>query len=218
MPQVLEMPLPYLSNSSFGLFQKDPMAWYKQYFVARVTEESDPMTLGAIFQDAWCDKKYDYPTRLKDAKFNSDKARAMRNSLQHSQTIRLPKSKTERTIIVKGHGLKYPIMAKFDGLDTTADLIVENKWGVVWNQKRVDDGLYYDQDKKQRQDRQITWYILAYLIKYKRMPKFLLQSFNGKNGIPNHFWATRTAFDLDKLVFDINSMVDRVRAGDFNAR
>lgn len=176
------------------------------------------MTLGSVFQDAWCDPKYDYVAALKSAGFNSDKARAMRNSLQHHQTVRLPKRKTERTIIVKGHGLKYPIMAKFDGLDTDATLIVENKWGVVWSQKRVDDGLYYDQDKKQRHDRQITWYILAYLIKYGTIPKFLLQSFNGKNGIPNHFYATRSAYDIDKLVFDINSMVDRVRAGDFNAR
>lgn len=194
------------------------MEWYQQYFVARVTEESAPMNLGRVFQDAWCDPKYDYVAALKKLGFNGDKARAMKTSLEHPQTVRLPKRKTEKTFIVKGHGLKYPIMVKADGLDTDVDLIIENKWGAVWTQKRVDDGLYYDQDKKQRQDRQITWYILGYYIKYGRLPKFLLQSFNGKNGIPNHLWAKRTAYDLDKLVFDINSMVDRIEAGDFNPR
>lgn len=214
----LKLPLPYISNSSFALFQIDPMAWYQQYYVARVREDSKPMTLGSIFQEAWCNPKYDYVRALHAAGFNGDKARAMKTSLEHKQTVRLPKSKTEKTIIVKGAGLKYPIMAKFDGLDPDATLIVENKWGAVWTQKRVDDGLYFDQDKKQRQDRQITWYILAYKIKYGRLPKFLLQSFNGKNGIPNQFWAKRTLYDLDKLVFDINSMVDRIEAGDFNPR
>lgn len=218
MSKKLKMPLPYLSVSSFELFEKDPMEWYQQYFVGRLRKESAPMTLGTIFQEAWCNPKYDYAAALKAAGFTSDKARAMRTSLAHPQTVRLPKSKTEREFRAKGLGLKFPILVKADGLDTDVDLIVENKWGAVWSQKRVDDGIYFDADQKRRQGRQVTWYILGYMIKYGRMPKFLLQSFNGKNGIPNHLWAKRTAYDLDKLVFDINNMVDRVTAGDFNPR
>lgn len=186
-----------------------------QYMVGRVERVGKKMSLGKIFQMAWCDKKYDYTLALKQNGFNSDEARAMRNALAHERTVRLPKSKTEKSITVIGRGLNYPILIQLDGCDPDANLIVENKWGATWTQKRVDDGLYYDENKVQRQDRQITWYMLGYWIKYRRMPKFLLQSFNNKNGIPTHLWAKRYEYDLDKLVHDINAMVARVEAGDF---
>lgn len=209
------MPLPYLSKSAFELYEKDPMEYYEQYFVARVYEESEAMTLGTIFQEAWCDPKYNYKKALKEAGFNSDKARAIENALNHPATIKLPKKKTEKSVTVQGRGLRYPVLAQFDGLDPDINLIVENKFGAVWTQDRVNSSVYYDKDRKQRKDRQLTWYTLVYWIKYRKFPKFLLQSFNGRNGIPNKFWVKKYAADLDMLVADINNMVTRVQSGDF---
>lgn len=211
----IEMPLPYLSNSAFNLYCKDPMEYYEQYFVARVQKEYKPMTEGKIFQEAWCDKKFDYKKALQKEGFNPDRARAIETALSHHATVRLPKSKTEKEYIVKGFGLNYPILAQFDGLDPKAILIVENKWGKPWTAERVENCVYYDRDGTQRRDRQITWYILAFYIKHRKLPKFLLQSFNSKSGIPNKFWTKRTMDDLHMLVRDINTMVERVQAGDF---
>ena len=194
------------------------MEWYMQYMVARVEKEGEPLTLGKIFQQAMCDKKFDYAKALKEAGFNSDKERIFKRALENRTIVRLPKKNTEKKIIVKGRGLNYPILAQFDGIDTDITLIVENKFGCVWTQQRVDDGIFYDETRTKRQDRQITWYILAYYIKYGVMPRFLLQSFNGKNGALVQLWAERTMFDLDKLVHDINEMVARVEAGDFNKK
>lgn len=216
MPEKLEMPISYFSQSSFGLFMRDPMAWYMQYMVGRVEKKGPALTKGKIFQIAWSDRKYDYAKELKKAGFNSDIARAMKMAVEHPQTVRLPKSKTEKTIIVKGLGLKFPILAQFDGIDEKINLIIENKFGVVWNQKRVDDGVYYDSEGRKQQDWQITWYILVYYIKYGRMPEFLLQSYNGKHGVPTQLWAKRTMYDLDKLVSDINYAYDRVMARNFD--
>lgn len=211
----MKMPLPYLSNSAFELFQKDPMAYYTQYYVARLDESKPAMDLGKIFQLAWCDPKYDYVAALKKLGFNGDKARAMKNALTHPATVRLPKRKTEKQVIVKHPTLAYPILAQFDGIETDDPLIVENKWGIPWTQERVDTGIYFDMEGKRRRARQITWYILAYKLKYGKMPKFLLQSFNGKNGVVNKFWAKRTVADLKELTADIESMVRRIEAGDF---
>lgn len=211
----LKLPRPYISNSQLSLFTRDPMAYYEQYFVARIEEKGEPLTIGKIFQEAWCDKKYDYTKALEEAGFTSDKARAIRTALEHPATVRLPKSKTEKQFIVKGRGLDYPILAQLDGVDPKINLVVENKFGLPWTQEKVDNGMYYAKDGKQYRDRQLTWYTLGYWIKYKRFPKFLLQSFNGKHGAPNKFWAKRTPADLDELVVDINNMVALIEAGDF---
>jgi hypothetical protein len=211
----LKMPLPYLSHSAFALFNRDPMAYYEQYYVARYQEERAPMTLGKIFQLAWCDPKYDYAEALKKAGFTSDKARAIKTALEHPATIRLPKKLTEKSITIKGRGLEYPILAQLDGLDPEANLIVENKFGVPWTQERVNNGMYRDSEGVEHRDRQLTWYTLVYWIKYRKYPKFLLQSFNGKHGAPNKFWVKKYSVDLDMLIHDINSMVARVTAGDF---
>ena len=205
------MPEPYVSNSSFSLWNKDRTAWYLQYMVAREERKGEKMTLGKIFQEAWCDKKYDYVKELKKHGFTSDKARAIKNALSHPRTIRLPKGKTEKEILVKGRGLLWPILAKLDGADTEANLIVENKWGKKWTQKRVDTGIYHDENAVQRVDYQITWYILAYYLKYRKIPRFVLQSFNEKNGIPEQLWAKRYQFDLDRLILEINKMVMAVQ-------
>lgn len=211
----LKMPLPYLSHSAFALFQRDPMAYYEQYYVGRFQEEKEPMTVGKIFQKAWCDPKYNYVEALKKAGFNGDKARAIKTALEHPATVRLPKKLTEKQRIVTGRGLEYPILAQFDGEDVDANLLVENKFGVAWTQDRVNNGEYYDSEGVKRRDRQLTWYTLVYWIKYRKFPKFLLQSFNGKHGAPNKFWVKKYAVDLDILVNDINNMVARILAGDF---
>lgn len=212
----LQMPLPYLSNSAFNLYEKDPMEYYEQYFVARVQEESEPMTLGTIFQEAWCDKKYDYAKALEEAGFNGDKERAIKTALEHHATVKLPKKYTEKKLTVQGRGLEYPILAQFDGYRPDAILVVENKFGAPWTQERINNSVYYDKEGVKRRDRQLTWYILTFYIKHRKMPKFLLQSFNSKNGTPRKFWVTRTMYDLDMLIQDINNMVTRVQAGDFN--
>lgn len=211
----LKLPRPYISNSQFNLFTRDPMEYYEQYFVAGIQEEREPLTIGKIFQKAWCDKKYDYAKELEKAGFTSDKARAIKTALEHPATIRLAKGKTEKTLIVQGRGLTYPILAQIDGIDLDINFVIENKFGIPWTQERTDSGMYYAQNGKRYQDRQLTWYILAYHIKYRRFPKFLLQSFNGKHGAPNKFWVIKYVVDLDMLVRDINNMVALVEAGDF---
>lgn len=197
------MPLPYLSFSAFDLYQRDPIEFYQQYFVCRVDRATAKMTLGKIFQEAWSDPKYDYKKALKSAGFTSNYERIVRTALEHPRTVRLPKNKCEKKYIVKGRGLAYPIMGVFDGDDVGKKTIIENKFGAVWSQDTV------------TKHKQITWYMLVNKIKRGYMPKFLLQSYNAKNGIPKHYWAKRYEFDLDKLVQEINTMVARVQAGDF---
>ena len=63
----LKVPRPYVSNSQFSLFTRDPMEYYEQYFVAGIEKEGEPLTIGKIFQQAWCDKKYDYAKALEEA-------------------------------------------------------------------------------------------------------------------------------------------------------
>lgn len=199
----LKLPKPYISHSQFTLFKRDPMAYYEQYFVARLDEPTEKMTLGKIFQKAWCDKKYPYEQELKKAGFTSDKLRVIKTALEHPATLKIQKSKTEQQFTVKDPAIDYPILAQLDGLDKDIRLIIENKMGQPWNQARVDT------------DTQVTWYMLCYKIKYRQMPKFLLQSFNSRNGIPNKFWGKRYKVDFDRLISEINGMVTRIKAGDF---
>lgn len=210
------MPLPYLSKSAFELYERDPIEYYKEYFVCRKNIQNDKMILGTIFQEAWCDKKYDYKKELKKAGFNSDSERAITTALNHHALTKLPKSKTEKKWTVQGLGLNYPILAIFDGLDEDIDLIVENKFGAPWNKKRIETEMFTDSNGQQQRDRQATWYALVYYIKKGKIPKFMLQSVNSRSGIPNKFYIKKTLKDLKELVMEINTMVERVTSGDFN--
>ena len=179
------------------------MEFYSQYFIGRVDKATPKMTLGKIFQEAWSDPKYNYIKALRDAGFTSNYARIVKTALEHEQTVRLPKRKCEKKLIVQGLGLNWPVMGIFDGDDEDAQLIVENKFGAPWNQERVDS------------HRQLTWYAMVCKIKRRYIPKLLLQSFNSKNGIPSKYWTRRTNYDIDRLVQDINKMIASVEAGDF---
>jgi hypothetical protein len=196
------MPLPYLSYSAWDLYNRDPMAYFQQYYVGRVDKPTLKMTLGKIFQEAWCDPKYDYIAELRRVGFTSDYERIMKTALEHPQLVRLPKKNTEKKYTVTGHGLKYPIMAIYDG-EGVPPILVENKFGAVWNERRV------------RESKQLVWYSLVYLIKRGKLPKILLQSVNSKNGIPTHYWIRHTILEVDVLVSEINRVVDKIQAGDF---
>lgn len=199
----LQMPLPYISHSQLWLFEHDPEEYYQQYFVARVDEPTDKMIFGKIFQEAWSDPKCNWRQQLKDAGFNGDKTRVIETALAHKETVRLPKSKTEKRVKVKHPDVPIPLLAIFDGKDDDRTVIVENKMGLVWKKDRVES------------DAQLTWYILCYKLKYGRVPKLLLQCFNARNGIPTKFWVKRTQKDFDDLITRINNMITRVEAGDF---
>ena len=206
MPKKLKMPLPYLSYSAWDLYLRDPMEFYMQYFVGRVDKATDKMTLGKIFQEAWSDPKYNYIKELRDAGFTSNWARIIKTALEHPQTIRLPKRKCEKKLIVQGLGLNWPVMGIFDGDDEDARLIVENKFGAPWNQARADEA------------KQLTWYAMVCKIKRGYIPKQVLQSINSKTGIPSQYWTRRTNFDIDKLVGEINEMIANVEAGNFEPK
>jgi len=199
----LKLPKPYISPSQFMLFNRDPMAYYEQYFVARIDEATTKMTFGKIFQKAWCDKKYNYEKALQEHGFTSDKIRVIKTALTHPETIRLSKNKTEKTIRIKHPDIigGYELLCILDGLDD--DLIIENKMGAWWTGQRVEDSV------------QLTWQIMSFYIKYEKMPTCLLQSFNSNNGIPRLILAKRTKQDFQNLITDINSMITRIEAGDF---
>lgn len=199
----LKLPLPYISHSQLWLFENDPEEYYQQYFVARVDEPTEKMIFGKIFQEAWSDPKCNWRQKLKEAGFNGDKTRVIETALAHKETVRLPKSKTEKRITVKHPDVPYPLLAILDGKDDDRVLIVENKMGQVWKQDRVNT------------DAQLTWYILCYKLKHGKTPKLLLQSFNARNGIPTKYWVKRTQKDFDELITRINNMVTRIEAGDF---
>jgi len=198
----LKLPKPYISPSQLMLFERDPMAYYEQYFVARVDEPTQKMSFGKIFQEAWCDKKYNYEKELQKHGFTSDKLRVIKTALSHPETIRMAKSKTEKTITIKHPKIKdYKLLCILDGEDNNT--IVENKMGAWWTDKTVKDSV------------QLTWQMLAFYVKNKKMPKMKLQSFNSNNGIPRIFEVKRTKADFEKLVARINSMITRIEAGDF---
>lgn len=197
------MPLPYISHSAWALFNRDPLEYFQQYFVGRVDKPTLKMSLGKIFQEAWCDPKYDYAKKLKELGVTGDYERIMRTALEHPHTVRLKKNQCEREYVVKGRGLKHPIMAVFDGEQDNAPVIIENKYGAVWSEKMA------------RESKQLLWYSLTYLIKRGKMPKILLQSFNSRSGVPTQYWIKHTVYEVDILVTEINNVVDRIKAGDF---
>lgn len=203
MSNKLKLPVPYISHSQFWLFEKDPMAYYEQYFVARVDEPTPKMTFGKIFQEAWSDKKYNWRKALQDGGFTSDKVRVIENALSHPDAVRLPKSKTEIKITVDHPKVGHPLLSIMDGLELDKKKITENKMGVWWSQKTVDEST------------QLTWYLMSCYLKYGKMFTLLLQSFNANNGIPHVFKVKRSKADFDALVERINSMITRIEAGDF---
>lgn len=197
-----KLPKKYISPSQLYLFENFPMAYYEQYFIGRIDKATPKMIFGKIFQEAWCDKKYNYESELQKNGFTSDKVRVIKTALSHKDTIMVPKRKTEITIKIKHPAIKdYELLCILDGL--VDNVITENKMGVWWTEKTV------------AENAQLTWQMMAYYIKYKKMPKLRLQSFNSNNGFPRIFWAKRTKHDFDNLIIRINSMITRIEAGDF---
>lgn len=199
-----KLPLPYISHSQFYLFERDPMAYYEQYFIARVDNATPKMIFGKIFQEAWSDKKYNYKEELRKAGFTSDKERIIRTALSHPETFKLPKNKTEKKFSIRHPKIKdYDLLSILDGMEKDKHVITENKMGVWWTEKMVQEST------------QITWYMMCYYIKYGKKPKVRLQSFNSNNGRPRIFPAKRTQKDFDNLIDRINAMIIRIEAGDF---
>ena len=200
----LKLPKPYISHSQFYLFIRDPMAYYEQYFVGRVDEPTPKMVFGKIFQEAWSDKNYDYEKALQENGFTSDKLRVIKTALTHSETFKLPKNKTEIKLEIQHPDIAdYKLLGFLDGLEKNIHTITENKMGVWWTEKTVQEST------------QITWYMMSYYVKYGKMPKLRLQSFNANNGIPRIFWAKRKVLDFKFLIENINSMIARIEASDF---
>lgn len=202
----IKLPLPYLSYSAYWLYNKDPLGYYQQYFIARVEEPTEKMLLGKIFQEAWSDPAFDYEAELIKEGFTSNYARIVKTAIDHPQAVRLPKVLCEKKFQVQGRGLKYPILGIFDGFDKNMKLVVENKMGTPWRQDRVDT------------DEQLTWYTLICVIKFGFYPKIRLQSFNGRNGIPTIYNTKRSKAQVEALIRKINAVVERISAGDFELR
>ena len=199
----MKLPLPYISQSQFWLFNNDPEEYYQQYYVARRQQPTKKMIFGSIFQEAWCDKAYNYKKKLRQAGFTPDYERVIKTALEHPNTLRLPKSQTEKRFKVQGMGLKHPILAILDGFDKANKHIIENKMGIVWNQQRVDEAT------------QVTWYALSCYLEFGFIPRLTLQSFNSRNGQVAVIKTKRTKEDFKFLIEAINDMHDRIIAGDF---
>ena len=205
----MKLPAPYISYSQYWLYRKDPMEYYEQYYIGRVDEPTPPMILGRVFQEAWCDPKYNYTQALIDEGMApaARYSRIIKTALEHPRTIKVAKSKTEKRLKVQGMGLKYPILGILDGFDTDRRVILENKMtNNAWDQDRADT------------DEQLTWYALAVRLKYGWTPKIILQAVNSKNGIPKQYQTKRYVTQMRDLIININSMVDRIAAGDFEQR
>lgn len=204
-------PKEYISHSQWTLWKRDPLEYYSSYYVEKADIETDPMTLGKIFQKAWCDPKYEYEKEFKQLGYTLDKARVVRTALAHPALIKPSKGTwtTEYELHVnpqhkraKEFKLSYPIMGIMDGYD--GKLVLENKIGAPWNKQRVDD------------ETQLTWYALLIYIKHGFIPNLILQSVNGKHGIPTLYETSRTKKQLKELVEEINIMVSFLKKGDFS--
>lgn len=204
-------PKEYISHSQWTLWKRDPLEYYRSYYIAKIDNETDPMTLGKVFQKAWCNPKYDYETEFKQLGYTPDKARVVRTALAHPALIKPAEGvwETEYELHVspkhkraKEFKLLYPIMGIMDGYD--GRVVVENKIGAPWNKKRVDE------------DTQLTWYALIIYIKHGFIPNLILQSVNSKHGIPTIYETRRTKKQLKELVEEINNMVTMLYKADFN--
>jgi len=199
----LEMPCPYVSYSQLALFERDPLAYYEQYFVARVDWANEKMTFGKIFQEAWCDKKYNYEKELTKAGYTSDYVRVIKAALTNQATIKMPKIMTETKITVKTDKMLWPMLCILDGFNPKLKTVIENKMGAWWSEKMV------------KESAQLTWQMMSVKIDLGFKPKHLLQTFNSKSGIPRLFVVKRTKNDFNDLVERVNIMVTKVQAGDF---
>lgn len=202
----MKLPRPYISPSQFTLFWSDPRKYYLDYYFVRNDKPTVKMTFGTIFQLAWCDPAYDYVKALREAGYTPDYARVIRTALEHPATIKVPKRYTERKMRAKGLGLLHPALVILDGLKLEETMTVENKMGVVWNQKRCDE------------DVQLGFQDLVFYLKYGKAPKLALQSFNSRTGIPTVLYTRRTMAQRKALVRRINDMVTLIKAGDFNPK
>lgn len=202
----LKPPRPYFSHSQFALFNRNPEEYYQQYYISPIDNATPKMTLGKIFQEAWCDPEYDYEKMLREIGYTPDYARAMRTALEHPDTVRVDKKDTEKILKAKGMGLECTLLSKMDALVGTKKLpaIIENKYGkpLTVEQVRVND--------------QFTWYMLTVYLKLGVIPRMRVQSFNSKNGIPTIHHITRTKDDFRALIERINSSWTRIVKNDFN--
>ena len=199
----MKMPLPYISYSAWSLYLEDPTEYFSQYFVCRVDKPTIKMKIGKIFQEAWCDRSYDFEKRLKEEGATSDIARAMKRALDSKDTIRLEKSETEKKYIVRHAKLKHPIIAIFDG--ETKRTIIENKYGTPWSKKMAEES------------KQLVWYSLVYKIRNGVMPQIILQTFSAKNGSVRQFKIKHKEWEIEQMIEEINAVVDRIKSGDFES-
>ena len=202
----MNLPLPYISHSQFWLFNHDPEKYYQQYYVSRLDQATKPMIFGKIFQEAWCDRGYNYPKKLRKAGFTPDYVRIIKTAFDHPKMIRFPKIQTEKQYRAIGMGLKHPILGIFDGFKLKDRWLLENKTGkALWTQERTDDAT------------QITWYALICYLEFGFMPKRLtLQSISSRNGQVVVHETKRDKEDFKFLIDAINEMHDRIVDGDFN--
>lgn len=199
----MKLPATYISYSQWWLFTNKPKEYYQQYYVAKLDKPTPKMILGTIFQEAWCDKAYNYKKALKKHGFTREQERVIETALNHPQTIRIPKAQTEITFVIKGMGLKYPIMVKADGFVKKDKHLIENKMGRIWTKEEVETAP------------QLTWYALGVFLKEGFIPELTLQSFNSRNGIPTVWKTKRTKEDFKFLIESINDMHDSIVSGDF---
>lgn len=176
----------YYSYSRLWTYLRDPEEYYRKYVQGFWDPPTAKMLLGTIFSDAYSERKkaetgiaFDWREALKHPEkyyknvpegtfFTPDFERVMDTALNHPKLVRLPSFLCEQTIRVESKIC--PLLAKNDGFNPKAMLVVENKYGMPWTEDRVES------------DDQLTFYsYVGYLLKGE-IPKIRLQSINRNNG------------------------------------
>ena len=207
---IYKLPKRHLSYSQLYCYLQDPKEYYLQYYMGKdfmaelYTTNRDrweQIRLGAIFSDAYGKPVINWKKKLQADGFTSDKQRIIETALIDKNLIRLPASKCEMWINCEHEGI--PLVIKPDGFDSTARLLIENKFGAVRKQEYVDEDL------------QLSFYALGIKKVYGFIPKIILQSVNSATGKVIQIQTKRDKSDLEHVGELIVKVAESITKGIF---
>lgn len=191
----LKLPKGYISFSQMNLYLWDPREYYEQYilgknFMAELRKTDidrwDKITLGSIFQEAWADPRINWRRRLKSEGFTANKERIIKTALDQKNLMTMATSKCDKEIRTNFEGI--PLIIKPDGFDKEKRILLENKFGAIRSQEKVDE------------DNQISFYCLGIKLLFGWIPEtIILQSVNDRTGKVEPVKTKRTKADLDHV-------------------
>ncbi len=195
----------YYSYSRLWCYLRDPEEYYTKYVMGLWDPPNPKMLLGTIFSDAYSQREfsekdpslaYDWKLALKHPEkyyksvpegitYTLDYERKMNNALESQNMVQAKRKECEQTILLDLENLS--LQAKNDAYVESKNLVIENKYGILWNEERVNT------------DDQLTFYSYVVFKKFGKIPIVRLQSVNSANGSVQAFEISKKEKEFEEL-------------------